>query len=74
MNNTSYSPFGKLVICQLKLERLLEQIKKIGGNEEMSESDKISQIKIIKAEIDKIGLEIDSIKKEINLSKINNIN
>lgn len=74
MNNTSYSPSGKLIICQLKLERLLEQIKKIGEDEEISESDKISQIKIIKVEIDKIGLEIDNVKKEINLSKISNIN
>ncbi len=74
MNSNSYSPTGRLIICQLKLERFLEQIKKINEDEETSESDKVLQIKIIKAEIDKIGLEIDSIKKEINLSKISNIN
>lgn len=68
------SPDGKLIICKLRLEHLLVQIKKIDGDKQLSVSDKISKIKIIKDEINKIGQEIDMIKKEINLTKSYNIN
>lgn len=73
MNNDPTN-YGKLFVCKLKLEQLLDQIKKIEINDQLSVSDKISKIKIIKTEIDKVGQEIDTIKKEITLLRTRNIN
>lgn len=70
----SYAQQSKLLICKLKLEQLLDQIKKIEINTQLSISDKISKIKIIKEEIDKVGKEIDIIKKEITLQESYNVN
>ena len=74
MKNTTHSVTGKLTVCKLRLEYLLEQIKKINDDEQLSVSDKVSKIKIIKIEIDIVGQEVDTIKKEINLSKTYTIN
>lgn len=46
---------------------LLRQIKEIEANTQMPAIEKLSEIKKIRAELNKVGTEIDNIKKEIKL-------
>jgi hypothetical protein len=46
---------------------LLSQIKEIESNTQMPAIEKLSEIKKIRGELNKVSMEIDSIKKEIKL-------
>lgn len=46
---------------------LLRQIKELEANAQMPAIEKLSEIKKIRAELNKVGTEIDNIKKEIKL-------
>jgi hypothetical protein len=57
----------RLLNCSNRIKEIVAQIKKIESDQEMPAIEKISQIKIIKEELNKVGTEIDSLKKEIKL-------
>jgi hypothetical protein len=69
MNN-----YNKLANQVLQLKKLLVQIYEIENDLQMHVSDKFSQIKIIRDEIQKVAQQIDMIKKEIKLERVKNIN
>lgn len=72
--NLPYSIKDKLLINKLKLEQWLGQLQKIENDLETPVSERLSKIKIIKEEIEKVGQQIDIIKKEIMLLRTKNIN
>jgi hypothetical protein len=65
---------NRMVIASHLVKSLLSQIKEIETNEKTSANEKLSQIKKIREEISKVGTEIDSVKKEINLLTTYNVN
>jgi hypothetical protein len=65
---------AKLVVCKNTLKNLISQIKKIEDDTQSSNNEKLSQIKIIKEEITKVGMEIDTLKKEVTLLSTYSIN
>jgi peptidoglycan hydrolase CwlO-like protein len=65
---------ARRVVAKHTLENLLGQIKQIETNAQADVNDKLSQIKKIKEEIAKVGMEIDSIKREITLLNTYNVN
>lgn len=64
----------KFLVCTHTLKNLLEQIKDIELDMQMSSDDKHSKIKIIRLELSKVETEIDNIKKEITLLNSYNVN
>ena len=56
------------------VNNLLRQIKEIEANSQMPAIEKLSEIKKIRAELNKVGTEIDNIKKEIKLLSTNLLN
>lgn len=56
-----------LFLHKEKVSSLLKEIKEIEANTHLSFSDKNEKLKIIKAELNKIGEDIARIKKEINI-------
>jgi len=56
------------------VNNLLHQIKEIEANSQMPAIEKLSEIKKIRAELNKVGTEIDNIKKEIKLLSTNLLN
>lgn len=69
MNN-----FEKLIHYNFRLKELLVNIYNIEDNMQLSVSDKLSEIKIIRKEIEKIKQDVDTIKREISLVQTNNSN
>lgn len=65
--NKDLSNYEKLFVCKLKLQHLLDKIKEMEIDTELSVTEKISKIKIIREEIDRI-------KKEVTLLRNHNIN
>ena len=56
------------------VNNLLRQIKEIEANVQMPAIEKLSEIKKIRGELNKVGTEIDNIKKEIKLLSTNLLN
>jgi hypothetical protein len=65
---------ARLTVCSHTIRALLSEIKEIEFDAKMSVNDKLDKIKIIREEISKVGMEIDSIKKEIILIHAYKIN
>lgn len=58
---------ARLLVATHTVRSLLDQIKEIETDTISSPIDKLSKIKKIRDEINKVGMEIDSIKREITL-------
>lgn len=65
---------AKWLACNHTARNLLERITALENNTELSLEEKFVQIKIIREEISKVGIEVDSIKREINLLTSYSIN
>jgi hypothetical protein len=65
---------ARMLVCSDTLKNLLMRIAALEADKELSADEKLSQIKIVKEEITKVGTEIDSIKKEIKLLDAYSIN
>lgn len=65
---------ARRVVAKHTLENLINQIKQIESDTKADVNEKLSQIKKIKEEIAKVGMEIDSIKREITLLNTYNVN
>lgn len=65
---------ARLVVAKHTVQNLLQQIKEIEGNAQTDVNEKLSQIKMIRDEITKVGTEIDNIKKEITLLNAYSVN
>lgn len=65
---------ARMVVARHTLKNLISQIKEIEGDAQADVNVKLSQIKKIKEEITKVGMEIDSIKKEIKLLNSYSVN
>ena len=57
----------RLVVAKETIRSLLYAVSKIEHNAQLTDNEKLSEIKKIKEEMTKVGTEIDSIKKEITL-------
>lgn len=64
----------KLSIAMLIVKSLLRHLNDVEANPQMPEIEKLSEIKKIREELDKIGAEIDTVKNEITLLKTSHIN
>jgi len=65
---------ARVVVAKHTLRNLIGQIKEIEADGQADVNVKLSQIKKIKDEITKVGMEIDSIKREITLLNTYNVN
>jgi peptidoglycan hydrolase CwlO-like protein len=65
---------ARMVVARHTLKNLITQIKEIEGDAQADVNAKLSQIKKIKEEITKVGMEIDSIKREIRLLNSYSVN
>lgn len=65
---------ARIVVARHLLQNLLEQIKKIEVDAQADVNANLFQIKKIKEEMTKVGMEIDSIKREITLLNTYNVN
>jgi len=59
---------NKLTSLKQQLIHCIQEIDNLKQNNLISLDERSAQIKIIKAKINEIGIEIDKIKSEINLS------
>jgi len=64
----------KMLVCSHTVKNLLARIHAIEVDEETTSEEKMLQIKNIQQEISKVGMEIDSIKKEITLLQTYSVN
>jgi hypothetical protein len=64
----------RMLIAAHTARGLLEQIKKIEENIQTSTMEKFSQIKKIREEIVKVGVEVDNIKREFTILSTHNVN
>jgi hypothetical protein len=64
----------KMTVCLHTLRNLLKQIKAIESDTQAPINDRLLQIKKIQDELSKVGMEIDSIKKEIKLIRTCSLN
>jgi len=65
---------AKMLVCSYTVRELLDKLRTLEAATEVSLEDKLSQIKKIREEMNKVGTEIDSIKKEITLLKTYSVN
>lgn len=65
---------AKLVVCSHTVKALLRQIKEIESDVQVPANEKLSKIKMIREELSKVGMEIDTVKKEITLLNTYNVN
>ncbi len=65
---------ARVVVAKHTLRNLLGQIKEIESDTKADVNVKLFQIKKIREEITKVGMEIDSIKREITLLNTYNVN
>lgn len=68
---------AKLLVCTHTVRSLITQIKEIEEIEvdaKASVNEKLSKIKMIREEINKVGTEIDKLKKEIILLNTYSVN
>ena len=64
----------RLLVCKHTLTTLLSQIDKIEKDIQIPVAERYAKIKMIKDEINKVGTEIDTVKKELILLNTKNIN
>lgn len=64
----------KLIKYNFELKRVLKKIELIENDSQDSVSNKLSQIKIIRSELEKVQQEVDTIKNEIKLESSRNVN
>lgn len=57
----------KLSVAYQTIKELMRQLQQIEVNTQIPANQRLEEIKKIKAELDKVGEEIDSIKREIKL-------
>ena len=65
---------AKLVVCSHTVKSLMVQISEIEADTQVPANEKLSKIKIIREELSKVGMEIDTVKKEIKLLNEYSIN
>lgn len=65
---------AKMLVASFTVRDLLAKISVLEKTTELSLNEKLEQIKIIKEEITKVGVEIDSIKREITLLNAYSVN
>lgn len=65
---------AKMLTCSWTVRELLTRIAELENDKELSMNEKLSQIKIIKDEITKVGTEIANIKKDITLLNAYSVN
>jgi septal ring factor EnvC (AmiA/AmiB activator) len=65
---------AKLLVATHVVRDLISQIRKIEADQQTSLNEKLSQIKKIREEIEKVGTEIDNIKRELKLLHTYNVN
>ena len=65
---------AKMLVASFTVRDLLAKIAVLETTTELSLNEKLEQIKIIKDEITKVGVEIDSIKKEFTLLNAYSVN
>lgn len=65
---------AKLLVCTHTVRSLITQIKEIEVDAKASVNEKLSKIKMIREEINKVGTEIDKLKKEIILLNTYSVN
>ncbi len=65
---------ANMLACSYTVKNLLARIYALEEDTQVSVEEKLSQIKKIREEITKVGMEIDSIKKEITLLNSYNVN
>ncbi len=65
---------AQLVVATYTVRSLLQQIKEIEARGQMSDNETLLQIKKIREEIEKVGTEIDTIKREITLLNTYHLN
>lgn len=74
MNHSMNKHLEMLAFYMQQLKMYLEQIGELERNPQLSNSEKLSELAIIRADIKKINDEIDSIKLEIKIARDININ
>lgn len=68
MNQSKVSRLStRLIICEHQLKIIMEKIQEINNDREMSEENRLAELKIIKDKISKVGVEIDNVKNSIKL-------
>ena len=65
---------AKMLVASYTARNLLERIGALEADKELTTEEKFTQIKIIREEMNKVGMEIDSIKKEITLLNAYTVN
>jgi hypothetical protein len=65
---------ARLTVATHALKDLIYQIKEIENNNNNTPNENLLKIKKIREEMAKVGVEIDSLKKEITLLNTYNIN
>lgn len=65
---------ANMLVCTHTIKTLIIRIADLENDKQLSNEEKFEQIKNIKLEISKVGMEIDSIKKEITLISDYSIN
>lgn len=65
---------AKMMVASFTVRDLLAKISVLEKTTELSLNEKLEQIKIIRDEIAKVGVEIDSIKREITLLNAYSVN
>ncbi len=64
----------KMFMCQYAVQDLLTKISALEADAQVPATEKLSQIKKIRAELTKVGTEIDSLKSELTLLNTCNVN
>lgn len=64
----------KLSAAYQTIKELMRQLQQVEANIQIPANQRLEEIKKIKAELDKVGEEIDSIKREITLLNAYRIN
>lgn len=65
---------AKMLVASYTARNLLERIGALEVDKELTTEEKFTQIKIIREEMNKVGMEIDNIKKEITLLNAYTVN
>ena len=65
---------AKMLVCSYTVSDLLNKIRMLEEDTKMPLPDKLVEIKKIRNEIEKVGTEIDGIKRSLRLLEMYNIN
>lgn len=70
----SFVLLARLTIAIDNIKELIQQITKIEEDDQMPEIEKLSEIRKIKEEINKVSIEIDTVKNDIRLLNTYRVN